>query len=65
MSAPAWINRNKQTPSDVVSIIKTAKVMVVGFSMRSNKNSILRLEVFSMLPQEIKKEILEYIDNSS
>ncbi len=26
MSAPAWISRNKLTPSDVISIIKTAKV---------------------------------------
>jgi len=26
VSAPAWINRNKQTPSDVVSLIKTARV---------------------------------------
>ena len=26
MSAPAWISRNKETPSDVVSIIKSAKV---------------------------------------
>lgn len=26
MTTPAWINRNKQTPSDVLSLIKTAKV---------------------------------------
>lgn len=26
MVAPAWINRNKETPSDILSLIKTAKV---------------------------------------
>lgn len=35
------------------------------FTTNDKNENMLKLEVFSMLPQEIKKEILEYIDNRS